>query len=135
MCPPFGGRYRCSGSLPTQRPSGTLHPAFDTEIHMIHVLATITTLPGKRGEVLALFKNNVPAVLAEAGCISYEAVRDVPDFGKIQTPLGPDTFIVTERWESGAALKAHAASAHMAEYGRATAPLLASRVINVLEAV
>ena len=101
---------------------------------MIHVLATVTTLPGKRDEVLALFRNNVPNVLAEEGCLSYEACIDVPEFGKIQTPVGPDTFIVIERWASADALKAHAASSHMAEYGRATASLLASRAINVLQA-
>jgi len=101
---------------------------------MIHVLATITTLPGKREEVLSLFRKNVPAVLAETGCLGYEAVIDVCDYGKIQTPLGPDTFVVIERWENAAALKAHATSPHMAEYGRASGPLLATRVINVLEA-
>jgi quinol monooxygenase YgiN len=101
---------------------------------MIHVIATITTQPGQRDAVLALFNKNRPAVLAEKGCISYEAVVDVPDFGTIQTPLGNDTFAVIERWESPEALKAHATSAHMAEYGRNTKPLLASRIINVLQA-
>ena len=101
---------------------------------MIHVIATITAQPGQRDAVLALFAKNRPAVLAENGCISYEAVVDVPNFGTIQTPLGNDTFAVIERWESAEALKAHAASAHMAEYGRNTKPLLASRVINVLQA-
>jgi quinol monooxygenase YgiN len=100
---------------------------------MIHVIATITTNPGKRADVLALFSKNQPAVLAEDGCISYEAVIDVPGAGAIQTPLGDDTFAVIERWESIDALKAHAASTHMAEYGRNTASLLSKRVINVLQ--
>jgi quinol monooxygenase YgiN len=102
---------------------------------MIHVFATITTLPGKRDAVLALFKKNVPAVHAENGCVSYEAVIDVPAFGAMQTPLGDDTFAVVERWESPEALKAHAAAPHMAEYGRAAGPMIAKRVINVLHAV
>jgi quinol monooxygenase YgiN len=101
---------------------------------MIHVIATITARPGQREAVLALFNKNRSAVLAEEGCISYEAVVDVPDFGTMQTPLGDDTFAVVERWESGEALRAHAASAHMAGYGRNTRPLLVSRVINVLQA-
>jgi quinol monooxygenase YgiN len=101
---------------------------------MIHVIATITTQPGQRDAVLALFNKNRPAVLAEKGCISYEAVVDVPDFGTMQTPLGNDTFAVIERWESPEALKAHASAAHMAEYGRNTKPLLVSRIINVLQA-
>ncbi|MFM0232072.1 putative quinol monooxygenase [Paraburkholderia sediminicola] len=100
---------------------------------MIHVIATITAQPGQREAVLAFFNKNRPAVLAEEGCISYEAVVDVPDFGTIQTPLGNDTFAVIERWESAEALRAHAASEHMAEYGRNTRPLLISRVINVVQ--
>jgi quinol monooxygenase YgiN len=101
---------------------------------MIHVIATITARPGQREAVLAFFNKNRPAVLAEEGCISYEAVVDVPDFGTFQAPLGDDTFAVIERWESTEALRAHAASEHMAEYGRNTGPLLVSRVINVLQA-
>ena len=34
---------------------------------MIHVVAIITAKPGKRAEVLANFKANVPAVHAEIG--------------------------------------------------------------------
>jgi quinol monooxygenase YgiN len=102
---------------------------------LIHVFATITAHPGQRDAILALFKKNAPAVLAEDGCISYEAVIDVPSAGAIQTAFGPDVFAVVERWESLDALKAHAGSPHMAEYGRATAPFVAKRVINVLQAV
>ena len=42
---------------------------------MIHVVAIITTLPGKRAEVLTAFLANVPAVLAEDGCIEYTATE------------------------------------------------------------
>src|SRR5580704_18139022 len=101
---------------------------------MIHVIATITAQPGERDAVLALFCKNQPAVLAENGCISYEAVVDVPNFGTIQTPLGNDTFAVIECWESAEALKAHGDSVNMAEYARNAKPLLVSRIINVLQA-
>ncbi|GAB2900309.1 putative quinol monooxygenase [Paralcaligenes ginsengisoli] len=101
---------------------------------MIHVIATITAKPGQRDAVLALFKKNVPAVLAEKGCVSYEAVVDVPDFGKPQTPIGNDTFAVIEQWENAEALRAHGVSPHMVEYGRKTAPMLANRLINILQA-
>ena len=49
--------------------------------------------------------------------------------------FGEDTFVVIERWESVDALKAHAASAHMADYGAKTKEFTASRAIHVLEAV
>ena len=99
---------------------------------MIHVMAIITAKPGKRETVLAAFRGNMPAVHAEEGCVQYEPVIDAPDAGTIQTPLGPDSFCVVERWESMAALKAHGASAHMKEYGTKVKDLLASRVIHVL---
>lgn len=102
---------------------------------MIHVIATITAKPGERSTVLTHFAANRPAVLAEEGCVSYEAVIDVPDVGPIQTPLGDDMFMVIERWETVDALRAHGASAHMANYARTVSPLLIGRVINVLQAV
>lgn len=45
---------------------------------MIHVLADITTLVGKRGNVLKLFCANLPTVKAEASGIEYAAVNDNP---------------------------------------------------------
>ncbi len=99
---------------------------------MIHVLAVITTKPGQREAVLALFRANVPTVHAEAGCIEYGAAVDAEGAGAMQTPFGPDTFVVIEKWESPAALKAHAASAHMAAYGASTREMLANRVIHIL---
>ena len=41
---------------------------------MINVLAFITTKPGMRDAVLEAFQANMPAVLAEDGCIEYAAV-------------------------------------------------------------
>jgi quinol monooxygenase YgiN len=52
--------------------------------------------------------------------------------GKIQTPLGPDSFMVIEKWESTEALAAHAAAPHMAAYGAKVKDLLAARAIHVL---
>ncbi|EHL97923.1 antibiotic biosynthesis monooxygenase [Acetobacteraceae bacterium AT-5844] len=99
---------------------------------MIHVIAVITTKPGKREEVLKLFRANIPNVLAEDGCIEYVPVVDVPGFGGAQAPLGEDSFIVVEKWASPEALKAHAAAPHMKAYGEASGPLVANRAIHVL---
>lgn len=99
---------------------------------MIHVLALITTKPGMRDAVLALFRANVPAVHAEAGCIEYGPAIDTEGAGRIQAPLGPDSFAVIEKWESLEHLRAHAAAPHMAAYGAATKDHLTGRVIHVL---
>ncbi len=99
---------------------------------MIHVLALITTLPGQRESVLAEFRANMPAVHAEEGFIEYGPAVDAEGAGAIQTPLGPDTFCVIEKWASMDALRAHSKSAHMATYGAKVKAMLASRVIHVL---
>jgi len=99
---------------------------------MVHVLAMITTKPGLRDAVLETFNANVPAVRAEQGCIEYGAAVDADGAGGFQTPLGPDSLVVIEKWESADALKAHAASPHMRAYAAKTKDLLASRVIHVL---
>ncbi|WP_428537142.1 putative quinol monooxygenase [Rhodopila sp.] len=99
---------------------------------MINVLAIITAKPGNRENLLQAFRANMPAVHAEAGCIEYGPAVDAEDAGRIQTPFGADTFVVIEKWQSMDHLKAHGASAHMAEYAAKTKDLIASRVIHVL---
>ena len=99
---------------------------------MVHVLAIITAKPGMRDAILKEFRANMPAVHAEQGCIEYGPAVDAEGMGRIQTPLGPDTFVVIEKWESLDALKAHGAAPHMAAYAAKTKDLLVSRVIHVL---
>ncbi len=99
---------------------------------MIHVIAVITTKPGRRAAVLDAFRANVPAVHAEVGCIEYGPATDTPGVGSIQTKLGDDAFMVIEKWESADALAAHSKSPHMANYAAKVKDLLASRVIHVL---
>jgi quinol monooxygenase YgiN len=96
---------------------------------MIHVIAIITTKPHQRSAVLELFKANLPVVRAEAGCIEYGPVIDVDG---ADPAFGPDTFVVVEKWESMAALKAHAVAPHMAAYGEKTRDLIAKRAVHVL---
>jgi quinol monooxygenase YgiN len=96
---------------------------------MIHVLAIITATPGQRGALLQAFKAIVPTVKAEAGCIEYGPVVDVDG---ADPAFGPDTFVVVEKWESMAALQAHAAAPHMTTYGERTRDLVARRAVHVL---
>jgi quinol monooxygenase YgiN len=99
---------------------------------IVNVMAVITAKPGKRVDVLAAFKANVPAVHAEDGCIEYGATVDAVGVGGFQTQFGTDTFVVVEKWESLDHLKAHAASPHMAAYGAKVKDFLAERIIHVL---
>jgi quinol monooxygenase YgiN len=99
---------------------------------MIHVLAVITTKPGKREAVLREFRANMPAVHAEDGCIEYGPAVDAEGIGAIQTAFGPDSFVVIEKWASADALKAHAKAPHMVAYAARTKDMIANRVIHVL---
>ena len=94
--------------------------------------AIITAKPGKREDVLREFRANMPAVHAEEGCVEYGPAVDAEGMGKIQTPFGPDTFVVVEKWESADALKAHAAAPHMAAYAAKTKDMIEKRTIHVL---
>jgi quinol monooxygenase YgiN len=99
---------------------------------MIHVLAIVTAKPGMRDAILREFRANMAAVHAESGCIEYGPTVDADGVGSLQTAFGPDSFVVIEKWDSLAALKAHAAAPHMAAYAAKTKDLIAKRVIHVL---
>lgn len=99
---------------------------------MVHVLAVITTKPGKRQEMLDIFNANVPAVHAEDGCIEYGATVDHQGAGDFQTTFGEDTFVVVEKWASLDALKAHIAAPHMKAYGAKVKDLQADRKIYIM---
>lgn len=97
---------------------------------MIHVIAIITAKAGKRQQVLDIFRNNIPAVLAEPGCLEYSAAIDAPEAAPA---FGPDVLVAVEKWESHDALRAHAASAHMRAYVAHTAGLVDHVAVHVLD--
>lgn len=101
---------------------------------MINVIAILTAQPGKRDELLAAFHANMPAVHAEDGCIEYAPAVDT-DHAIASASFGPDTFVVIEKWASKDALSVHAKAPHMAAYAAKAKPLIAGRVIHVLETV
>ncbi len=98
---------------------------------MIRVVAVVTAKPGRRADVLALFRANMPHVHAEDGCLEYQPFVDAEGFGALQAPVGPDAFVVLETWASAEALKAHGVAPHMAAYGKAAKHLIAERKIHV----
>lgn len=99
---------------------------------MIHVVAVIKGKPGQRDKMLSAFRDNMPAVHAEQGCVEYRPVIDVENVGPIQTEIGADAFMVIEKWETMDDLMAHAKSDHMAAYAAKVKPLIADRAVHVL---
>src|SRR5687768_17304410 len=100
---------------------------------MIHVLATVSLNPGTRPHFLEVFNANVPAVLAEDGCIEYGAAIDLATDITVQPPIRPDVVVVVEKWRDLAALKAHSAAPHMAAYRVKAKDYIASVSLQILE--
>jgi quinol monooxygenase YgiN len=98
---------------------------------MVNVIAVLTAKPGMRDAVLDAFEANVPAVLAEDGCIEYGASVDADGIGGFQTKFGDDAIVVIEKWASLDALMAHAVSPHMKEYSKKTKDMVADRAIHI----
>jgi len=83
---------------------------------MICVIATIEVAVGCRDELLQLLGQVAPRVRAEAGCIEYAPLVDLPDTLPNQDPPCPNAVVLVEKWESLDALKAHLQTLHMAEF-------------------
>ena len=100
---------------------------------MICVIATIEVAPGRRGEFLSEFAKVVPKVLAEAGCLEYGPMVDLPTNIEAQPPARDDVVTVVDKWESLDALEAHLSAPHMLEYRKAVKELVVRASLQVLE--
>jgi quinol monooxygenase YgiN len=83
---------------------------------MIHVLATVDLAPGTREAFLKEFRALLADVRAEKGCIEYGPAIDADTDIPTQFKIGADRVMVIEKWDSVAALKAHAVAPHMQAY-------------------
>ncbi|WP_099826644.1 putative quinol monooxygenase [Oceaniglobus indicus] len=101
----------------------------------VHVMAVLTAKPGQRQALIEAFRQIVLDVLAEDGCITYVPSIDAADAGEKQAPLGENTVVVVEEWESLAHLDAHGKTAHMQAFGGVAGPLIADRKIHILSGV
>jgi quinol monooxygenase YgiN len=110
-------------------------PARQSAKIMIQVIAIITTRRGQRDPVLQLLRANMPKASAAKGCLAYDAGVDSVPTLNFQTELGPNTFVVTERWETLEAFEAHSTAPHMISYLAKTRDMIANRVIHVLSLI
>ena len=100
---------------------------------MIHVIATIRTVTGGREGLIAAFRELVPQVRAERGCIEYGTAVDLATPIKAAAEFRNDAVTVVEKWENVAALEAHLAAPHMLTFRERVKDLLAGVEIRVLE--
>lgn len=100
---------------------------------MIHVIASIEIKPGTREAFLAIFKANVPAVLAEDGCLRYEPTIDAETGIPAQGGVRPNVVTIVEAWQSLPHLKAHLAAPHMAIYRQKVKDLVVGAKLQIVE--
>ena len=100
---------------------------------MICVLATIEVAEGRREDFLTAFKQLVPKVLAEAGCIEYGPMVDVETNIPAQPALREDVVTVVEKWENIESLEAHLMAPHMMQYRKTVKEMVQGTVLSVLE--
>ncbi len=102
---------------------------------MIHVVATIRVRSGGREAFLTEFREVVPLVRNEQGCLEYGAAIDTNTDIAAQPPLRPDVVVVVEKWRDKQALAAHLAADHMQTYRQRVRDLVENVEIQVLEPV
>ena|SRR5579871_715140 len=99
---------------------------------MIHVIATIELVPGKKREFLEEFHRLVPLVRGEAGCVEYGPTADVAAELPRQIPVRENVVTILEKWEDLAALRAHLVAPHMGPYREKVKGLVSSVSLQVL---
>jgi quinol monooxygenase YgiN len=100
---------------------------------VIHVIAALSTAPGKRDQLIAAFRQLAPQVHAEQGCIEYGTAVDVATPIGVQEPLRDNVVVVVEKWESIAALESHLAAPHMEEFRASMSEVITNVSLQVLE--
>jgi quinol monooxygenase YgiN len=102
---------------------------------MLYVIATIELNEDCKDDFLAILRRNVPNVIAEKGCITYEPTVDADSGIPIQIDLRPDVVTIVEAWESLDDLQAHLKTPHMAAYRKEVEDLVKHVRLQVLKPV
>jgi len=100
---------------------------------MLHVIAAIEVVAGRREAFLAEFRRIVPLVRAEAGCLEYGPTIDQPTDITGQVPNRDNAVTVVEKWESLDALRSHLAAPHMLEYRERVKDLVLGVQLQILK--
>lgn len=101
---------------------------------MIHVIAAIRIRDGYLQEFLQIFKDNIPNVQKEKGCIEYVPTMDVAT-GLPPQDMEANTVTIVEKWQSLKDLQAHLTAPHMVAYQKTVKELVAHISLKVLEPV
>ena len=99
---------------------------------MIHVIASITVRESQRESFLEIFKENIPRVLEEEGCVEYSVTVDFEaDISIHGTEVSRVTVI--EKWESFPHLESHFTAPHMLDYKARVEGMVENVSLKILE--
>ena len=99
---------------------------------MIHVIASITVSESELDSFLEIFKQNIPRVLEEEGCVEYSATVDFQTNISIQdTEVSRVTVI--EKWGSFPHLESHFTAPHMLDYKARVEGMVENVSLKILE--
>jgi quinol monooxygenase YgiN len=99
---------------------------------MIHVIADIEIKKDWVEEFLNIFKENVPKVMEEKGCIEYVPTVDVSTTIPVQN-LNSTRVTVVEKWEDTDCLMNHFKAPHMLAYKEKVKDMVTNVSLKVLE--
>jgi len=83
---------------------------------MVHVIASIHVVDGKRDAFLQEFHRLVPLVYSEDGCHEYAPYVDIDTDIEMQGGARDNVVTVFEKWKDVDSLKAHLKADHMNEF-------------------
>ncbi|MCY2992267.1 MAG: putative quinol monooxygenase [Planctomycetota bacterium] len=83
---------------------------------MIYVIATIEVAAGQREMFLSEFRQLVPLVLAEEGCLDYGPAIDLETNLTPPPAVRENVVTILEKWESIEALERHLIAPHVVQY-------------------
>lgn len=102
---------------------------------MIYVIASVELKQGKRNDFLDEFRDIVPLVCEEKGCLEYGPTVDVGTNISAQGDVREDIVTVVEKWESIEALEHHLIAPHMVEYRGKVKHMVVGTQLQILEPV
>jgi quinol monooxygenase YgiN len=100
---------------------------------MIHVIATIEIVAGRRDDFLREFHALMPSVRAEDGCIEYGPTVDAETKIAAQIPRRPTIVTIVEKWRDLPALEAHLVAPHMHDYRAKVKPWVVGTQLQILD--
>ena len=100
---------------------------------MIYVIATIEVAAGQREKFLDEFRQLVPLVQAEAGCLEYGPTVDLETNLTAPPAVRANVVTIVEKWENLDTLERHLIAPHMVRYRGHVKELVVSTSLRILQ--